>query len=416
MNYWKTDLRTADGGHAGSADNRVPTSTSNPAFWQHMVTFSVGLGVRGKLTDAQVKDAISGATGAYWPAPKHDTGGTENPENVDDLRHAALNSRGSFLNANNAAEFADGITDALTRISERRGSASNVLANSTSISTESYVYQATYTAGSWRGELLAYPISKAGLGDPSWRAGELIAAYGSRKIFTADSSGGSTFPSTAQKTDLDTEVAAKPALALPDGTALANYLKGDATYEERNKTGKARDRTMRHSKTDAVIAAPLGDIVDSSPFYVADSQTVFVGANDGMLHAFNATNTSSAGTERFAYIPRGVTMKLLAELADPAYGTNTTNKPHRFFVDGPLVVSSLARTPGKNYLVGALGRGGRGVYGLDVTNPASFSTTSVLWDKSGDTAPDNMGNVISEPLISKLNSDVTAAVVANGPN
>ena len=48
MHYWKTDLRTADvAGYAGSADNRVPYSVANPAFWQHMVTFSVGLGVRG---------------------------------------------------------------------------------------------------------------------------------------------------------------------------------------------------------------------------------------------------------------------------------------------------------------------------------------------------------------------------------
>src|SRR5690606_29406625 len=95
---------------------------------------------------------------------------------------------------------------------------------------------------------------------------------------------------------------------------------------------------------------------------------------------------------------------------------NTATQPHRYFVDGPIVVSARARTPGKNYLVGALGRGGLGVYGLDVTNPATFSAANVLWDNTGDAAPANMGNVIAEPLISKLNNGVTAAVVANGPN
>jgi type IV pilus assembly protein PilY1 len=108
-------------------------------------------------------------------------------------------------------------------------------------------------------------------------------------------------------------------------------------------------------------------------------------------------------------------MSQMAELADPLYGTNTATKPHRFFVDGPIVVSSRARTPGKNYLVGAMGRGGRGVFGLDVTNPGSFDADDVLWDRTG-APPDNMGNVIAEPLISKLNTGVTAAVVANGPN
>src|SRR5690606_19499838 len=109
-------------------------------------------------------------------------------------------------------------------------------------------------------------------------------------------------------------------------------------------------------------------------------------------------------------------MSQLAELADPLYGSNTTTKPHRYFVDGPIVVSARDRTPGKNYLIGALGRGGRGVYALDVTTPASFGASHVLWDITGSDAPTNMGNVIAEPLISRMNNDATAAVVANGLN
>src|SRR5690606_21390601 len=105
-----------------------------------------------------------------------------------------------YVNANDAEEFSRGIADALSRIGERKGSASNVLANSTSISTESFVFQATYTAGAWRGELLAYPISAAGLGAPEWRAGEHIAAWNSRNIFTYGASGGASFP-TATQTD-----------------------------------------------------------------------------------------------------------------------------------------------------------------------------------------------------------------------
>jgi type IV pilus assembly protein PilY1 len=436
MHYWKTDLRTTDvTGYEGSADNRVPVSTANPAFWQHMVTFGVGLGVKGKLTDEQLKHVLAGTgttdedDGHFWPKPMHDTSGGTFPQNVDDLRHAALNARGAYINANNAEQFASGIKDALTRIGERRGSASNVLANSTSISTDSFVYQATYTAGAWRGELLAYPVTSDGLDDPDWFASENIRAWNTRKIFTAgDDGGGSTFPNSTQLADL-----ADPAddLGLPNANALVDYLKGDDSNEKRDGgTGVLRARQMLNPKPDTdpdtpdeKIPALMGDIVDSSPFYVADNQTVFVGANDGMLHAIDASNTPAAGdkssgggTERFTYIPRGVAMSTLAEIAHPLYGTNEDTRPHRFFVDGPIVVSSRARTPGRNYLVGGLGRGGRGVYGLDVTNPATFGADNVLWDGTGDDAPDNMGNVIAEPLISKLNSGVTAAVVANGPN
>lgn len=417
MHYWKTDLLKTDvNGYPGSAENRVPFSAANPAFWQHMVTFGVGLGVRGKLTDQQVELAVTGKgtsqNGGYWRKPIRETGAGENPENVDDLRHAALNSRGAYVNANDADEFSRGIAEALNRIGERRGSASNVLANSTSISTESFIFQATYTAGSWRGELLAYPISNEGLGAPEWRAGEKVPAWGSRKIFTAGTTtGGAAFPNANQTTALGT---AATALGV-NGTQLAEYLKGNGAYEQRNG-GPLRDRVMRNS-SDQLVPALLGDIVNSSPYFVADIQTVFVGANDGMLHAIDATNSSAGGTERFAYIPRGVEMSMLAGLADPLYGTNTETKAHRYFVDGPIVVSARSRTPNKNYLVGTLGRGGRGVYGLDVTNPAAFGASSVLWDFTGsDVVPKNMGNVIAEPLISSLNSDEIAAVVANGPN
>ena len=110
-------------------------------------------------------------------------------------------------------------------------------------------------SGTWRGELLAYPISSAGLGAPQWRAGEHVAAWGSRKIYTVGSSGGSTFPTADQLATLSTEATA---LGLPSGTALANYLKGDSSLEKRNG-GALRDRTMRNS-ADQVIAALIGDI------------------------------------------------------------------------------------------------------------------------------------------------------------
>ena len=231
--------------------------------------------------------------------------------------------------------------------------------------------------------------------------------------------GGSTFPNAAQSTALGTEATA---LGLPNATALASYLKGDGTREKRNG-GVLRDRVMRNS-ADQVVPALLGDIVDSSPFYVADNQTVFVGANDGMLHAINGSNTAANADQYFRR--RHGTVRLYPARrghrrpggsGGPVVRRQCHHKPHRFFVDGPIVVSSQARTPGMNYLIGALGRGGRGVYGLNVTNPGSFSASNVLWDNTGGTIDaDNMGNVISEPLISKLNTDVTAAVVANGPN
>jgi len=121
-----------------------------------------------------------------------------------------------------------------------------------------------------------------------------------------------------------------------------------------------------------------------------------------MLHAFNALT----GAERFAYVPGGINLTDLASLSDPQY-------THRYFVDGPIAVSTLKQTPGKNYLVGALGRGGKGVYALDVTSPTTFGAANVLWERS--TGAD-MGQVLGEPLIVKLNNGVDAVLVGNGIN
>lgn len=75
----------------------------------------------------------------------------------------------------------------------------------------------------------------------------------------------------------------------------------------------------------------LGDIVDSSPTYVTDTNTVYIGANDGMLHAFNAAN----GQELFAYIPGIINFGNLADLSRRDYD-------HRWFVDGPSASARAA--------------------------------------------------------------------------
>lgn len=82
--------------------------------------------------------------------------------------------------------------------------------------------------------------------------------------------------------------------------------------------------------------------------------TIFAGGNDGMLHAFNAQN----GWERFAYVPNLV-FENLKHLKDVSF-------THRFFVDlTPYTKEVLhSDTERKTYLVGGLGKGGKGYYAL----------------------------------------------------
>lgn len=393
MRYYKTDLRT-------DLNNDVPPSTADPADWQHMVTFSLSIGLQGTAALAKKypdPNNPPASNSSDWPDPMD----KEDLDRVDDLWHAAVNGHGSFVAAANPTEFAKGLVDALAAVAGRAGSASNVSTNSQSFQTNSAVYQASYIPGLWTGEVQAFRATSGGVqATPLWSVSKLIPAYGSRNILTSSAPvlGGTAFPTTGQKTALARAAGVAPV----SGDDNANYILGDPSLEKRN------GKTLR-DRTDTV----LGDIVNSSPAYSTDNNTLFVGANDGMLHAFNGTaDGTGGGNELFAYIPAGLNFSGttgLGALSDPQY-------VHNWFVDGPVVVSTRVQTPGKNYLIGALGRGGKGLYGLDVTSPSTFSASNVLWDKTGSAAPTDMGQVLGEPLVVKMNDGTTAIIAGNGIN
>ena len=375
MHYWKTDLRP------DMTDN-VPTTSANRANWQHMVTFGISIGLRGALDP--IADLISltngtvnsnGTTG--WPDPFAD----KQLARIDDLFHASVNGHGEFVAASDPEELAKALKSALASILGRVGSSSNVAANSVSVGAGSTrIFQASYQTGQWTGELSSLPVTGGVVSSTAeWKATETIPVWGTRRIFTYESAAGTTFPTAIQEASLT--------------TPIANFIKGDRSNEiSQSMTGTLRDRVN-----------VLGDIVNSSPAYSSESNTVFIGANDGMMHAFNA----ATGAELFAYIPGIVNLTNLKTLADKAYD-------HRYFVDGPLAVSAKKLTPNKNILVGSLGRGGKGLYALDVTTPATFDGSKALWEVSG--SDDDMGFITSRPIITKANNGSTVVIVSNGLN
>jgi type IV pilus assembly protein PilY1 len=399
MKYWKEDLRD-------DLDNNVPAASSNldacnvnsldptfpdPAFWQHMTTFTLSLGVSGTLprTPETVAKLCNGTES--WPNPT-----SKSEAKIDDLWHAAINGHGKFFAAQNPDEFATGLKEALGAISTLVSSASNVAVNSNSISGDTLTFYARYYPGDWYGELLAYPVTAEGIGDtPIWTA--RISDVASRRIFTWSGSAGSTFDwaslSAAQKANLGSQTDAVK-------QDIVNYLRGDQSKEVQ-KGGTFRNRKSL-----------LGDIIHSSPVYVDNykdgaerAQTVFVGANDGMLHAFDATN----GQEVFAYVPNLLIGSNLASLSSPSY-------THRYFVDGPIAISDYRITPGQNLLVASLGLGGKALFGLDVTRPKTFTADDVKWEFTGGTSVDLLGLVTGELMIAKLNDGRKAVIFGNGYN
>lgn len=390
MRYWKTDLRTEDymGNTTRPDNNNVPTTDADPAFWQHMVTFGISIGLKTTMGWSSVDSVPANPA---WPDPDTSNPGTDNARRIDDLLHAAVNGHGQFVSASSPSEFTAGLGKALAAIAQRTGSFSNVATNSASLNAGSRVFSASYVSGTWTGTVKGQPVTRDGLG-AGWTSS--IPSLAARKVFTSTTTdAGATFPTASQQTALAR--VGGPADYAVTGADNAAYIKGDTSREERNG-GLLRNRP----------STVLGDIVGSSPFYVPETNTLYVGANDGMLHAFDGTS----GQELFAYVPRIINFTQLATLSRGDYS-------HKFFVDGPVVVTERALTPNKNILVGSLGRGGKGLFALDVSAPASATATSVaLWERQ-DTPGGNMGQVLGRPILSNVQGTSAAAVVfGNGVN
>lgn len=408
MYYWKTDLRT-------DLANKVPTNARDPAFWQHMVSFTVGLGVEGTLP------SLPSGSGS-WPDP---TTSSAKGEKIDDLWHAAVNSRGEFFSAQDPVTFASGLSSALNNMTARISSAAAVTTNTSRLNTGAQIYQAKFNSADWSGQLLAFNLeSDASLGELQWEASEQLPAHADRSIFTHNGTSGLAFTatnfssfSTEQQTALDKNLS-----GVSDGQGMARigWLRGDKSGEI-SQGGGFRNRNN----------GMLGDIVNSDLLYIKSldfsydslpaatpgqtsyhsyrqsnsSRTpmVYTGANDGMLHAFNA----QTGVELFAYVPAAI-YSGLNRLPASGYA-------HRYFVDGNAYAGDayIGATPAwKTVLLGTLGGGGKSVFALDITDPVNFSASDVLWEF---TDPD-LGFVHGQAKIARLNDGSWAAIIGNGYN
>lgn len=433
--YYHTDLRPGDPANCTNKcrDDVPPAGTKQDeddiAKHQHMTTFTIGLGVDGSLTYQDgYKTSTSGDYVAlkqgtlWWPDPTD----TEDLDRIDDLWHAAINGRGTYFSARNPESLVNGLTAALGTMEAASGSGAAAATSSLEpVAGDNAIYIANYRTVSWDGELGAYSIdltTGAISNTTTWKAASLldaqIAADGlsdSRTIYTSNGSALIDFAlnrlTTTQRDYFNNSQLSQYAnwstAQKADGTQdnLLKYIRGQNRYEDQDRLAAygTYSRLYRDRST------TLGDIVHAQPVYVkgpqyafadtgyaafASSQatrspTVYVAANDGMLHAFNA----ATGAERWAYIPPMVMSKLW-RLADQDYANN-----HRFFVDGPITVSDIYDgNSWKTILVGALGKGGRGYYALDITSPDS---PKFLWTYSADENP-NMGYSYGPAAITKV--------------
>ena len=157
MYYYKTDLRT-------DLPDLMPTTQQAPdiaAPHQHMVTFTVGMGLAGTLTydknyqTQTTGDFFSIKQGTkFWPVPVADQQTT-----LDDLWHAAVNGRGRFFSATDPVQLANGIADTLNQVQAKLGAgAAAATSNLQPVAGDNFAFTAQYKTVEWSGDLRARTI------------------------------------------------------------------------------------------------------------------------------------------------------------------------------------------------------------------------------------------------------------------
>lgn len=233
--YYNTNLRTTALGNCTGpiiapattannlcSPNTVPANGVDTATWQHMTTYTLGLGVRGRMvfspsyltdTTGDFYDVLKGNTATNtnctwrdtlttagaacnWPVP-----GSNSVANTDDLWHAAVNGRGNYFSATDPGTLASGMTSTLKAIinTPQPGTASAAATTNPKItSTNNFQFSSYFKTVEWSGELIRQTMNLADGSVPyydpfkpdpltyDWSAQTQLAAtaYATRNIYT----------------------------------------------------------------------------------------------------------------------------------------------------------------------------------------------------------------------------------------
>lgn len=435
MKYWITDL-------TGSSAGKVVANIYDPATWQHMVTYTIGLGASGTLSTPPTGSAS-------WPTPQADSATA-----IDDLWHAALNGHGQYFNTKDPAKLQTALASILNNIINRTGSAASVAVSNPSVkSGDNTAFASSFNSGAWYGDLQAFAIDlNTGLlgNTPLWSAQSLLDSklFSTRFIGSFDGNTGVAFTATGLSSKLSRLNSPTTPPGPTDNAAIISYLRGDRSGEGDGSNSAKPYRTRLHV---------LGDVVDAEPTYVSAprsgytdtgyttfkggtaatrTKVVYQGANDGMLHAFDATT----GSELWAYVPGSLLdVNLSTTYASTSSLVGLTQQSlfqHRFYVDGTPAATDvdLSNTqanqptpPTANWatiLVGGLGKGGRGYYALNVTDPTAASdaavASKVMWEfpnaSTSAAVKKNIGYTYGTPLNVKTKAAGWVTLVTSGYN
>lgn len=414
----------------------------------HMNFYGITLGARGKefgvrfgvTADGKrdgalaTRQALEGPLVPVWEARTDNS-----PNTVDEIWHATMNTRGQYINAQTPADITTAMRNVLASVGVGGGVSGSLAITGSRLGDGSLSVTPRFNRNGtdWYGDVLASKPVQTRNADGKvsfsyaslWAASEKLPSASSRKIYYGTNAESGTKPTVQNFYSAGPDELADLCVNYPAGscgpsaganisalgvtaTQAVEYLAGDRSHEG------AELRVRTH---------PLGDIVNSTPIVSAPTddhgyalirksdtnfeydpydyndyldakanrkRMVYVGANDGMLHAFNG----DTGVEEFAYVPAAV-VGYMGNLLFP----KSPQFQHRYLVDGPVIVSDARiGTSWKTVLVGTAGAGARSVFGLNVTTATDFTANDVLWEVNDRVVGDvgnRIGYVLGKPVI-----------------
>lgn len=497
---------------AAAVDPRDPGATPevfwNPAndsaTWPHLVQYAVTLGAFGNLEFSRDVDCnldsgfgtgnddlcklrtgnVNSSGQVGWPQPNGSGSGIA--ANIDDLWHAALNSRGAFFVATDPQALIHQLTNVLRNVISRAGSSVAQSVNGSIATSATAAYTGGYNSSGWSG-FLQYQKLDPNTGVPTgpilWDAsciltGGLCASTGGgsatappqpswnqRVIFTSVGNPGALSGVPFEWANLPSggneakALSLDPSTTYPD-TTTGLLINGSTVNGTADPNGSYRLEYLRGRRTNESMATPttspvtfrprtsvLGAIVNSQVVFHdlpnsgwrdiypvgSPEQTagvsgntyesfvksiaarnppplVYVGANDGMLHAFDA----GTGIERWAYVPNLLYNNgQLVQLTNPASTlVNTVD-------DTPLIQDVFFTTDNRwhTILIGSLRLGGRGIFALDITNGDTISSETAgnpfLWEFTSQQDPD-LGYTYATTNIARLRCNRSPCLGTSG--
>jgi Tfp pilus tip-associated adhesin PilY1 len=358
---------------------QVPPTISDPATWPHLNLDVIAYSVEGSLPAANQEETIkriiagSSSGGLDWPTIP---GGKYEPEKADDTWHATINGFGRFFSSRTPEEFEGALRSWVHDSTMVSGTGANAAFQNVNIGGEPFAFVPSYAHG-WSGDLKKVEIDLDTMEQKKspeyvWSASEKLKEMlepkpgipepwrTERKIYTLPYDGNTItndliefkYPEPGDILKLSTYQLNTLGATIDTQKSMIAYLRGDSSNEGTGP-GKYRQRT-----------GPLGDIVNSEPVYVgrpykpydetknagyaafkASHATrdgvVYVGANDGMLHAFDA----KSGKELWAYIPtnffRSAAQGGLAALASTSWQGELSDDLPQEYLDAWKCVEDL---------------------------------------------------------------------------